>query len=183
MRRIVVTGMGLVTPLGIGLENVWGRLLAGESGIRAIQSFDVSDLPARVAAQVPQGDKSSGSFNADDWVPPKDQRRMDQCHRSHAELPFGDVETVEFQAGERAEPSLDLVKIALVDIHSHDPLCGCRVDSFQSVASRDPQHCDARRMTAIESILEEFRQDRQLPHARGAHVPFIIFQGYGEPGI
>src|SRR4029078_4704556 len=42
------------------------------------QSFDVSDLPARVAAQVPQGDKSSGSFNADDWVPPKDQRRMDQ---------------------------------------------------------------------------------------------------------
>jgi 3-oxoacyl-[acyl-carrier-protein] synthase II len=78
MRRIVVTGMGLVTPLGIGLENVWGRLLAGESGIRAIQSFDVSDLPARVAAQVPQGDKSSGSFNADDWVPPKDQRRMDQ---------------------------------------------------------------------------------------------------------
>src|ERR1041384_1116069 len=78
MRRIVVTGMGLVTPLGIGLENVWGRLLGGESGVRAIQSFDVSDLPARVAAQVPQGDKSSGSFNADDWVPPKDQRRMDQ---------------------------------------------------------------------------------------------------------
>src|SRR5207237_396126 len=50
MRRIVVTGMGLVTPLGIGLENVWGRLLGGESGIRAIQSFDVSDLPARIAA-------------------------------------------------------------------------------------------------------------------------------------
>jgi len=45
MRRIVVTGMGLVTPLGIGLERVWGRLLGGESGIRAIQSFDVSDLP------------------------------------------------------------------------------------------------------------------------------------------
>ena len=78
MRRVVVTGMGLVTPLGIGLEQVWRRLVAGESGIRAIQSFDVSDLPARVAAQVPRGDRASGLFNADDWVPPKDQRRMDE---------------------------------------------------------------------------------------------------------
>jgi len=78
MRRIVVTGMGLVTPLGIGLERVWGRLLAGESGIGAIQSFEVSDLPSRIAGQVPRGDKASGLFNADDWVPPKDQRRMDQ---------------------------------------------------------------------------------------------------------
>src|SRR5438552_6690445 len=78
MRRVVVTGMGLVTPLGIGLENVWGRLVAGESGIRAIQSFDVSDLPSRVAAQVPRGDKASGLFNADDWIPPKDQRKMDE---------------------------------------------------------------------------------------------------------
>jgi 3-oxoacyl-[acyl-carrier-protein] synthase II len=78
MRRVVVTGMGLVTPLGIGLENNWRRLIAGESGIRAIQSFDVSDLPARIAAQVPRGDRTSGLFNADDWVPPKDQRRMDE---------------------------------------------------------------------------------------------------------
>jgi 3-oxoacyl-[acyl-carrier-protein] synthase II len=78
MRRVVITGMGLVTPLGIGLEQVWRRLLAGESGIRAIQSFDVSDLPSRVAAQVPRGDRESGLFNADDWVPPKDQRRMDE---------------------------------------------------------------------------------------------------------
>ena len=70
--------MGLVTPLGIGLERVWGRLLAGESGIGAIQSFEVSDLPSRIAGQVPRGDKASGLFNADDWVPPKDQRRMDQ---------------------------------------------------------------------------------------------------------
>jgi 3-oxoacyl-[acyl-carrier-protein] synthase II len=76
MRRVVVTGMGLVTPLGIGLEQVWRRLVAGESGIRAIQSFDVSDLPSRVAGQVPRGDRASWLFNADDWVPPKDQRRM-----------------------------------------------------------------------------------------------------------
>ena len=55
MRRVVVTGMGLVTPLGIGLERVWGRLLAGESGIGAIQSFDVADLPSRIAGQVLHG--------------------------------------------------------------------------------------------------------------------------------
>src|SRR3954463_10597689 len=78
MRRVVVTGMGLVSPLGIGLENVWGQLVAGESGLRAIQSFAAPDLPSRVAAQVPRGHRASGLFNADDWVPPKDQRRMDQ---------------------------------------------------------------------------------------------------------
>jgi len=77
MRRIVVTGMGLVTPLGIGLERNWSSLTAGQSGIRAIQSFDVSDLPAKIAAQVPLGETASGLFNADDWVPPKDQRKMD----------------------------------------------------------------------------------------------------------
>jgi len=78
MRRVVVTGMGLVTPLGIGLEQNWSRLIAGASGISAIQSFDVSDLPARIAAQVPRGDTASGLFNVDDWVPPKDQRKMDE---------------------------------------------------------------------------------------------------------
>ena len=77
MRRVVVTGMGLVSPLGCGVGVSWERLIAGRSGIRAIQSFDVSDLPAKVAAQVPPGDTATGGFNADDWVPPKDQRRMD----------------------------------------------------------------------------------------------------------
>jgi 3-oxoacyl-[acyl-carrier-protein] synthase II len=77
MRRVVVTGMGLVTPFGIGLERNWNSLIAGASGIRAIQSFEVSDLPVKIAAQVPSGDTASGLFNADDWVPPKDQRKMD----------------------------------------------------------------------------------------------------------
>jgi 3-oxoacyl-[acyl-carrier-protein] synthase II len=77
MRRVVVTGMGLVTPLGIGLERNWNRLIGGESGVRAIRSFEVSDLPARIAAQVPRGETTSGLFNADDWVPPRDQRKMD----------------------------------------------------------------------------------------------------------
>jgi 3-oxoacyl-[acyl-carrier-protein] synthase II len=78
MRRVVVTGLGLVTPLGIGAEHVWKRLIAGESGIRSIQSFDVSDLPAKIAGQVPRGETAAGDFNADDWVPPKDQRKMDE---------------------------------------------------------------------------------------------------------
>src|SRR3954471_19619879 len=78
MRRVVVTGMGVVTPLGCGGGNVWDRLVAGESGIRAIQGFDVSDLPAKIAGVVPRGETSAGLFNADDWVPPKDQRKMDQ---------------------------------------------------------------------------------------------------------
>jgi 3-oxoacyl-[acyl-carrier-protein] synthase II len=77
MRRVVVTGMGLVSPLGCGVGVNWERLIAGQSGIRAIQSFDVSDLPAKIAAQVPPGETADGGFNADDWVAPKDQRRMD----------------------------------------------------------------------------------------------------------
>lgn len=77
MRRAVVTGMGLVTPLGIGLERNWNSLVDGVSGVRAIQSFDVSDMPVKIAAQVPRGETASGLFNADDWVPPKDQRKMD----------------------------------------------------------------------------------------------------------
>ena len=77
MRRVVVTGMGLVTPLGIGLERNWSSLTEGESGISAIRSFEVSDLPAKIAAQVPRGDTAAGLFNADDWVTPKDQRKMD----------------------------------------------------------------------------------------------------------
>jgi 3-oxoacyl-[acyl-carrier-protein] synthase II len=78
VRRVVVTGMGLVTPLGSGVKVNWDRLIAGQSGVRAIQNFDVSDLPARIAGQVPPGDTATGGFNADDYVPPKDQRKMDR---------------------------------------------------------------------------------------------------------
>ena len=77
MRRVVVTGMGLVSPLGCGVDVNWDRLIAGQSGIGAVQSFDVSDLPTKIAGQVPRGETANGGFNADDWVTPKDQRRMD----------------------------------------------------------------------------------------------------------
>jgi 3-oxoacyl-[acyl-carrier-protein] synthase II len=78
MRRIVVTGMGLVSPLGTGVKVNWQRLIDGRSGVRAIQNFDVSDLPARIAGQVPPGETASGGFNADEYVAPKDQRKMDR---------------------------------------------------------------------------------------------------------
>jgi 3-oxoacyl-[acyl-carrier-protein] synthase II len=77
MRRVVVTGIGIVSPLGVGAEHVWKKLIKGESGISSIQSFDVSDLPAKIAGQVPRGETSSGNFNPDDFVTPKDQKKMD----------------------------------------------------------------------------------------------------------
>lgn len=77
MRRVVVTGLGMVTPLGCGVDVTWKRLIAGDSGARVIESFDVSDLPARVACQIPRGDGSDGTYNPDQWMDPKDQRRVD----------------------------------------------------------------------------------------------------------
>jgi len=77
MRRVVVTGLGLITPLGCEVEPTWRRLIGGESGIRAIQSFDVSDLPSKIAGQVPRGDISSGGFNPDDYISPQERRRID----------------------------------------------------------------------------------------------------------
>ncbi|MDE0780518.1 MAG: beta-ketoacyl-ACP synthase II [Alphaproteobacteria bacterium] len=77
MRRVVVTGMGLVTPLGVGLDHNWTRLTNGESGAATIEGFDVSDMPAKIAAQVPRGDGSNGTFNVDNFIPMKDQRRID----------------------------------------------------------------------------------------------------------
>jgi len=78
LRRVVVTGLGMVTPLGCGVEESWSRLIAGESGaIRIDDLVDVSDLPAKVACPVARGDGTNGSFNPDQWMEPKDQRKVD----------------------------------------------------------------------------------------------------------
>lgn len=77
-RRVVVTGIGAVTPLGAGVDNIWARILNSESGAGSIQGFDVSDLAVKIACEVPLGDSESGAFNADDHVSPKDQRKMDR---------------------------------------------------------------------------------------------------------
>src|SRR5256884_3520433 len=77
MRRVVVTGLGMVTPLACGVEPTWQRLINGDSGARRIETFDVSDLPAKIACQVPRGDGSNGSFDPDHWMEPKEQRKVD----------------------------------------------------------------------------------------------------------
>ena len=77
MRRVVVTGMGIVSPLGTGVEATWSNMLAGKSGAGPITRFDASDLPSRIAFEVKEGDGSNGTLNRDDWVDSKDQRRYD----------------------------------------------------------------------------------------------------------
>jgi 3-oxoacyl-[acyl-carrier-protein] synthase II len=77
MRRVVVTGLGMVTPLACGVEATWHRLLNGESGASRIERFDISDLAAKIACQVPRGDGTDGTFNPDQWMEPKEQRKVD----------------------------------------------------------------------------------------------------------
>jgi len=77
MRRVVVTGMGMVTPLACGVEATWRRLVAGASGARVVDTFEVSDLPSRVACMIPHGDGSDGTYNASQWMEPKEQRKVD----------------------------------------------------------------------------------------------------------
>jgi 3-oxoacyl-[acyl-carrier-protein] synthase II len=75
-RRVVVTGMGIASPLGVGVAHVWRRLTNGESGISAIQSFDVKDLPAKIAGQVPRGTRAEGGLDLNEWIPAKEQKKM-----------------------------------------------------------------------------------------------------------
>lgn len=77
MRRVVVTGLGMVTPLACGVEETWARLLAGQSGAGPITRFDASNVVTQYACEVPRGDGSDGTFNPDDWMEPKDQRKVD----------------------------------------------------------------------------------------------------------
>src|SRR3979409_727556 len=77
MRRVVVTGLGMVSPLGCGVEATWKRILNSESGAKRIDTFDVSDLTSRIACVVPRGDGTGGTFNPDQWMEPKDQRKVD----------------------------------------------------------------------------------------------------------
>jgi 3-oxoacyl-[acyl-carrier-protein] synthase II len=78
MRRVVVTGMGIACPLGLGVEHVWKRLVNGESGITAIQSFSTEQLTAKIAGQVPPGTRSEGGLDIGEWIPVKDQKKMDR---------------------------------------------------------------------------------------------------------
>jgi 3-oxoacyl-[acyl-carrier-protein] synthase II len=70
--------MGMVSPLACGVEATWSRLLKGESGARRIEKFEVSDLPAKIACQIPRGDGQNGTYNPDQWMEPKEQRKVDE---------------------------------------------------------------------------------------------------------
>ncbi len=78
MRRVVVTGMGIACPLGIGVEHVWRRLINSESGITSIQSFDTKELACKIAGQVPQGTRADNKLDISEWIPVKDQKKMDR---------------------------------------------------------------------------------------------------------
>ena len=75
---VVVTGLGIAGPLGIGIEPFWKRLIAGETGIGRIRAFDASDLPAQVAGEVPSGTRETGGLDLSEWIAPKDQKKMDR---------------------------------------------------------------------------------------------------------
>ncbi|WP_417271192.1 beta-ketoacyl-ACP synthase II [Celeribacter sp.] len=77
MRRVVVTGLGMVSPLACGVEETWTRLLAGESAAGTIQRFDASGLATDYACEVKRGDGTNGTFNPDDWMPKKEQKKVD----------------------------------------------------------------------------------------------------------
>ena len=77
MRRVVVTGLGMITPLACGVEETWARLLAGHSGAGPITRFDPSGVLTQYACEVKRGDGSNGTFNPDQWMEPKDQRKVD----------------------------------------------------------------------------------------------------------
>jgi len=77
MRRVVITGLGMVSPLACGVEETWKRLLEGHSGAKRVEAFDVSDIACQIACMVPRGDGTNGTFNPDLWMEPKEQRKVD----------------------------------------------------------------------------------------------------------
>ncbi len=77
MRRVVITGLGMVTPLGSGVEATWSGIKAGRSGARRITEFEVDDLACQIACIIPRGDGTDGTYNPDDWMEPKEQRKVD----------------------------------------------------------------------------------------------------------
>ena len=113
MKRVVVTGIGLVTPLGCGKDSNWDNLISGKSGAGKITKFDTTDFKCQVACEVPQGDGKNGTFNAEDWIEKKELKKID--------------EFIKFvlAAGKEAFKQSELKEI--IDPHSHR--AGCIVGS------------------------------------------------------
>lgn len=77
MRRVVVTGLGLVTPVGCGVDAAWSNLLAGGNGARRVEEFEVSDIQSQIGCFIPRCATADGKYNPDDWMEPKEQRKVD----------------------------------------------------------------------------------------------------------
>src|SRR5918999_1080791 len=77
MRRVVITGLGMVTPLACGVEATWQRIVTSKSGIKRVDTFETSDLPCKIAGSIPRGDGTDGTYNPDQWMEPKEQRKVD----------------------------------------------------------------------------------------------------------
>lgn len=77
MRRVVVTGLGMVTPLGSGVDVTWKKILEGKSGANKVDNFKVDDLACQIACQIPRDSAKEGAFNPDDWMDVKEQRKVD----------------------------------------------------------------------------------------------------------
>src|SRR5260221_1035970 len=77
MRRVVITGLGMVSPLGAGVESTWNQILESKSGAARIEQSDVADLPGKIAFEVKRGDGANDPFHPDKWMEPKDQRKVD----------------------------------------------------------------------------------------------------------
>ncbi|HHS88923.1 MAG TPA: beta-ketoacyl-[acyl-carrier-protein] synthase II [Rhodobacteraceae bacterium] len=122
MRRVVVTGLGLVTPLACGVEETWKRLLAGQSGAGTITRFDASNLATTYACEVPYGDGSDGSFNPDDWLPAKERRKVDDF------ILYGmaAAEQAVSDAGWKPEDEADLLRTGV--------MIGSGIGGLQSIA-------------------------------------------------
>jgi len=101
LRRVVVTGMGIVSPLGCGIETVWSNLLAGQSGAKRIDDFQVDDIACQIACRVPLGAYADGKYNPDEWMDVKDQRKVDPF------IVYGMAAAVQAIADAGIEPKTD----------------------------------------------------------------------------
>ncbi len=122
MRRVVISGMGMVTPLACGVDETWNRLLEGRSGAGTIRSFDASKLATTYACEVPEGDGSDGTFNADDWLEPKEQRKVDRF----IQLGMAAADQAIADAGLDARGSADAERIGV--------MIGSGIGGLQSIA-------------------------------------------------
>jgi 3-oxoacyl-[acyl-carrier-protein] synthase II len=122
MRRVVVTGMGLVSPYGVGVEHGWRHLLSGASAARLIDKFDVSDLPCKIACSIPRGDGSEGTFNPDQFLEPKEQRKI------------GDFILYGIAAADEALKDAGWAPVSADDQNATGVMIGCGIGGIEGIA-------------------------------------------------